>query len=205
MFEQFRSGDRHYYAAAVEMTTRTREAATHLRAIFAAPAELERHVAAIDELVRAVDRARIDVQSRLDSSFITPIDREDIHDLAWELDRVAHLIGEAAQRTAVYRITEWREPAVRLADVLIRACEQLEGAITHVRQPAQALEWREGVKRLEEEADEVYTEAVGALFANPPAPLEVIKWKDLYDLLEDAVDGCDHAASAVGHVAIAQL
>jgi uncharacterized protein Yka (UPF0111/DUF47 family) len=205
MFEQLRSRDRQYYEAAVEMTTHIREAATHLRALFAAPAELEQHAAEIDALVRAADRVRTSVQSRLDSSFITPIDREDIHDLAWELDRVAHLIGETARRSAVYHITEWREPAVRLADVLIRACERLEGAITHVRQPAQALEWREAVKQLEEEADEVYTEAVGALFADPPTPLEVLKWKDLYDLLEDAVDGCDHAASAVGHVAIAQL
>jgi uncharacterized protein Yka (UPF0111/DUF47 family) len=205
MFGQFRSHDRQYYAAAVEMTTHLRGAATHLRALYAAPAELEQHVAAIADLVRKADQVTADVQSRLDSAFITPIDREDIHDLAWELDRVAHLIGEAARRTAVYQVTEWREPAVQLADVLIRACERLEGAITHVRQPTEALEWREAVKRLEEEGDGIYTQAVGTLFAGRPQPLEVLKWKDLYDLLEDAIDGCDHAAAAVGHVAIAQL
>jgi uncharacterized protein len=199
-----RPRQRPYYDAAMEVAGRLVAAATELRALFAAPAELERRMAAIADSTREVDRITQDVRARLDRAFVTPIDREDIYDLAAELRGVAHLIGRVARRAVTYRLTEVREPAVRLADTLVRACERLGEAIAHVRAPALALAAQETVRQVEREADAIYTAAVGALFTGRPSPLEVLKWKDLYDHLEDAVDGCAHAAAVITHASIAQ-
>ena len=200
----FRPRRRPYYEAAIEVTTRLTDAAPHLRRIFAAPAELRAHVDAIAATVREADRVTQEVWARLDKAFVTPIDREDIYDLAVELRRVAHVIGDVARRAATYRIAEAREPAVRLADALVRACEGLAVAIAHVRESTAARRAYDAVRAVEKEADEVYTAAVGALFDDGLPVLEVMKWKDLYDQLEDAVDGCQHAAAAIAHAAVAQ-
>ena len=195
---------RPYYDAAIEVTTRLTAAATHLRQIFADPATLREHVDAIAALVGEADRITQEVWARLDKAFITPIDREDIYDLAVELRRVAHGIGDVARRAATYRLAEVREPAVLLADALVRACERLADAITHVRELSAALRAHDDVRAVEKEADAVYTRAVGGLFEGGLPVLEVMKWKDLYDQLEDAVDGCQHAAGAIAHAAVAQ-
>ena len=75
--------------------------------------------------------------------------------------------------------------------------------MVHAGEVELALEAHETVRQAEREADAIYTAAVGALFAGRPAPLEVLRWKDLYDHLEDAVDACTHAAAAISHAAIA--
>jgi uncharacterized protein len=199
-----RPRQRPYYDAAMEVAALLVAAATELKALFATPAELERHVAAIAHAAREVDRVTLDVRARLDRALVTPIDREDIYDLAAELRSVAHLIGGVGRRAVTYELTEAREPAVRLADTLVRACGRLGDTISHVRAPALALAAEEAVRQVEREADAIYTEAVGALFTERPSPLEVLKWKDLYDHLEDAVDGCAHAAAVITHAAIAQ-
>jgi uncharacterized protein len=195
---------RPYYEAAIQVTSRLTEAATHLRQVFAEPDTLREHVAEIDRFVRDTDRVTQEVWARLDKAFITPIDREDIYDLAVELRRVAHVIGDAARRAATYRITEAREPAVQLCDALVRACGGVAVAISHVRDVGAALRAHDDVRTVEKEADAIYTRAVGGLFDGGLPVLEVMKWKDLYDQLEEAVDGCAHAAGAIAHAAVAQ-
>jgi uncharacterized protein len=206
MLGQLRRPRRPYYDAAIEVTTWLTAAATHLRQGLAEPATLHEHVDAIGALVRESDRVTQEVWARLDKAFITPIDREDIYDLAVELRRVAHGIGDVARSAATYRIAEVREPAVQLADALVRACEGLAIASSHVRDVGAALRAHDEVRAVEKEADAIYTRAVGALFDGDGglSVLEVMKWKDVYDQLEDAVDGCAHAAGAIAHAAVAQ-
>ena len=203
MLERFRRPRRPYYDAAIAVTANISAGAARLRDIFAAPAELQPHVDAIAAMVRETDQATQEVWARLDKAFVTPIDREDIYDLAVELRRVAHLIGDVSRRVATYRIVEAREPAVRLADALVRACERLAVAMSHVREPTAALRAHDDVRAVEKEADAIYTAAVGALFDDGLPVLEVMIWKDLYDQLEDAVDACAHAAGAIAHAAVA--
>lgn len=202
MFDHLLPRRRPYHAAAVEVTGYLVDEATHVRGLLAAPAERDHHVAAVTRLVREVDRVTHEVQVRLHSALITPVDHEDIHGVAVELGHVAHLIGDIARRVGTYRVAEPHEPAVRLADALVRACHGLLDEIEHVRESTLALQAEAAVRAVDHDADALYTRAVEELFASPPPVLEVIKWKDLYDLLEDAVDGCANAAAVIAHAAV---
>ena len=134
--------------------------------------------------------SRTTINQRIDKSFITPIDREDIHLLASRLDDVIDLIDGTARR--VRDVPHQRGPrAARSAGARAR-----RGRRTQIRTPCSAIRKpptgernaSAEIKQLEEEGDAIYHEAVGALFAGKPDPLEVIKWKEIYDTLERAID-----------------
>ena len=137
-----------------------------------------------------------DVRARIDRSFVTPIDREDIHLLATELDDVIDLIDGTARRVAMFHIAESREPALRLSETIMRAADRIEAGVAAIKQPSVVASCSREIKRLEEEGDAIYQEAVGGLFLGKPDALEVMKWKELYDTLERALDQCQ----GVGHV-----
>ena len=139
---------------------------------------------------------------RIDKSFITPIDREDIHLLASRLDDVIDRLDGTARRVVMLHINEVREPAKQMAHVI---CAR--GRTTSPKR------WRRSsgrevnahgaeIKQLEEEGDALYHEAVGALFAGTPDPIEVIRWKEMYDTLEIAIDQCMGVANAVHSISI---
>jgi uncharacterized protein Yka (UPF0111/DUF47 family) len=142
------------------------------------------------------------VRARIDRSFVTPIDREDIHLLVSQLDTVIDLVDGTARRAQMFHITEAREPARRLTDVLVRASDAIQAAVASMKKTKVVTERAREVKRLEEEGDAIYHEAVGALFAGSPNPLEVIKWKDLYDTIEDALDKCEDVANVLESISL---
>jgi hypothetical protein len=92
--------------------------------------------------------------------------------------------------------------AARLADVLKRAASQIETAVRNMKKPKMMLDHTRALKALEEEGDAIYAEAVGELFAGHPDPLEVIKWMELYDKLEDAIDQCDNVSNVLESIAL---
>jgi predicted phosphate transport protein (TIGR00153 family) len=158
----------------------------------------------IKRLEHLADQATHDVVSRLDRVFITPLDREDIHLLASRLDDVIDLIDGTARRLQIFRAGPSPEGAIRLADVIVRAVEQLQAAV-------QALEKNKGstvfdaatqVKRLEEEGDALYHEWLGRLFDGSTDPLTVIKWKEVYDTLEETLDTIDDAGNVLESISI---
>lgn len=159
-------------------------------------------MAAIKELEHQADHLTHDVIDRIDRSFVTPIDREDIHLLASRLDDVIDLLDGTARRAQMFHITEIREDARRLSDVVCRAAAVIETAVGGMKNPKMVAEHARELKRLEEEGDAIYHAAVGSLFAGSPDPLEVIKWKDLYDKLEDAIDQCDDVANVLESISI---
>jgi uncharacterized protein Yka (UPF0111/DUF47 family) len=110
--------------------------------------------------------------------------------LAQELDNVVDLIDGTARRAVQFRIRESRDAARNLTKLLIRAVEHIEVATLHVRDAKVVSERSRAIKKIEEEGDAVYHDAVGHLFDGSPDPLEVIKWKELYDTLERALDEC---------------
>jgi uncharacterized protein Yka (UPF0111/DUF47 family) len=142
------------------------------------------------------------VIARIGMSFITPIDREDIHLLASRLDDVIDLIDGTARRAQIFRIREIRQPAIDLTAILVRANEAIEGAVTSVKKTKLVVETNTRVKRLEEEADAAYHEAMGGLFEGEPNALEVIKWKELYDMIELAIDQCQDVASTLASISL---
>jgi uncharacterized protein len=188
--------DEGFFVLFNELAKRLKEAARLLTRLLSEPDRLEHYVAAIKAVEHEADVLTHDVRARIDRSFVTPIDREDIHLLATELDDVIDLIDGTARRVAMFHISESREPAKRLGETIAKAADHIEAGVAAIKKPAVVAENSRAIKRLEEEGDAIYQDAVGELFRGKPDALEVIKWKELYDTLERALDQCQ----GVGHV-----
>lgn len=197
--------DEHFFDMFAELAVRITRSAALLRDLFSDPTRLREHEAAIKDVEHEADQLVHQVNKRIDTSFVTPLDREDIHLLAKRLDNVVDLIDGTARRAVMFRITEARPPALALTDVLVRAGEVIEQQVRDIRKSAAVAAHGERIKKLEEEGDAVYHEAVGELFdgnGGRPDPLEVLKWKELYDKLEDALDECEDVSNTLESIAL---
>ena len=194
--------DEAFFDMFAELAARLTGSAKLIGQLMSEPQRVEEHTAAIKRLEHEADSITHDVIARIDKSFVTPIDREDIHVLATSIDDVIDMIDGAARRTVMYGITDAREPARRLADVLARAADCIEVGVRSVRKSKVMGDLSREVKRLEEEGDAVYHEAIGELFRGAPDPIEVIKWKDVYDKLEDAIDRCEDVANVLESISL---
>ena len=186
-----------------ELARRLTAAAKITHQIFKNPEELQKYVTDIKDVEHEADELTHDVIARIDKTFVTPFDREDIHMLASRLDDVIDLLDGTARRAAMFRIKETREPAQMLAGVLVRATGCIEEAVIGMKKSSIVIEKARNIKSLEEEGDAIYHLAVGALFdAENPDPLEVIKWKELYDTLERALDQCEDVANVLESISL---
>jgi predicted phosphate transport protein (TIGR00153 family) len=148
------------------------------------------------------DRITHELIKRLNSTFVTPLDGEDIYGLATQLDDIVDHIEETADFMGLYRIEAPMEQAVQMADVLVLSCEQLAEALEHLR-GFKGLEpyWIE-IHRLENDGDRLYRDAVASLFANGIDPMFVIRWRDIFLRLERAVDSCESVAHILEGIVI---
>jgi predicted phosphate transport protein (TIGR00153 family) len=145
------------------------------------------------------------VMEKLNTTFITPMDREDIHALTSALDDILDYINAAAQRLQLYRVQTITNDAKELANIILRAAEETEaltGSIEKIKDVKNLkARWIE-VNRLENEGDKVSRHAIADLFENEQNPIEVIKWKELYEHLEMAIDKCEDAANIIEAVVL---
>lgn len=148
------------------------------------------------------DRITHELLSRLNHTFVTPIDREDILALASALDDIVDYIEEVADYLGLYKIEAPMDQAIKLADVLKRASVQIAEAMPLLRGfkdiSAQTVE----INRLENEGDKITREAIASLFDGGIDPMVVIRWKDLFERLEAAVDATEHVAHILEGVVI---
>src|SRR3954467_1093309 len=165
--------------------------------LFREPQRAAEHCKAIKDVEHKADLLTASITQRLDKSFVTPFDREDIHNVTTSLDDVIDLIDGTARRYDMFHITDHREPAKRLAGIIVRAAAEIQEAVAGIKSPKIVRPKVAAIKVLEEEADAVYQEAVGELFSGSPAPLDVIKWKEMYDTLERTTDSCMGVAQAL--------
>jgi predicted phosphate transport protein (TIGR00153 family) len=198
--------DEGFYILFADLAKRLTSSAKLLGQLFAEPERLEEIVAAIKEVEHEADNITHEVNLRIDRSFVTPLDREDIHLLASRLDNVVDLIDGTARRAQMFRVREIRPQAGQLAGVVSKATECIAVAVDGMKQPKLVSQQARQIKLLEEEGDAIYQEAVGALFSSadgiPPDPLEVMKWKELFDKLEDALDECEDVANVLESISI---
>jgi uncharacterized protein Yka (UPF0111/DUF47 family) len=173
-----------------------------LDTLFGDVAHMSDHVKAIKDVEHKADLLTATINQRIDKSFITPIDREDIHRLASRLDDVIDLLDGTSRRFGMLHISEVLPPARQLTGVLLRAANEIVVAVREMRKPPLVNEHVALIKHLEEEGDGIYHEAVGALFAGNPNPLEVIKWKEMYDTLENAIDSCMGVAQVLQSISL---
>jgi uncharacterized protein len=161
-------------------------------------------VDAIKRLEHEADQITLEVVTRLDRVFITPLDREDIHLLASRLDDVVDLIDGAAHRVDMYHAGEAPPGAILLAEVVVRATQALLVAVQSLEKNKNrtVLDACEQVKRLEEEGDSIYHEWVAKLFDGSPDPLVVIKWKEIYDTMENTLDHMEDVGNVLESISI---
>jgi len=156
----------------------------------------------IKDLEHQGDEITHEIVRALNRTFVTPFDREDIYELAAGLDDILDYIEEVADTTNLYGITAIPEPARELARLLAQAVAQLEQAIGKLESGKGGGENVIEVHRLEDVGDSVSRRAIAELFRGQDPPLEVIKLKDLYGLLEDALDRCEDVANVLEGIAI---
>jgi len=148
------------------------------------------------------DRITHDIVQRLNSTFVTPIDREDIYGLATQMDDIVDYIEETADFMGLYRIEAPMEQSLAMADVLVKSCEQLYGLLQNLRGFKDLDHYWIEIHRLENDGDRIYRDAVASLFSNGIDPMVVIRWRDLFLRLERAIDATETSASIIEGIVI---
>ena len=150
------------------------------------------------------DRITHDVHQRLNSTFVTPIDREDVLKLVSDLDDIIDLIDEVADYLGLYKIEAPMEQAVEFTDVLVGAGEQIAQALRCLRNGSELGPHLVEIHRLENEGDRLQRDGVASLFAGGIDPMVVIRWKDIFESLEAAVDACETVAHVLEGITLKQ-
>ena len=157
----------------------------------------------VDNAERAADRVTHDVNKAIHITFVTPIDREQIHSLINTMDDVADLIQDSAETMALYDVRHMTDEIVRLTDLSVKCCERVRDAVKLLAQIAvpsvaeAALKTCEEIDQLESDADRVMRAAMSKLFREEPDVREVIKLKAIYELLETITDKCEDVANVI--------
>lgn len=160
------------------------------------------------DLEHECDITTHEIMDKLNRTFVTPIDREDIHVLATELDDVVDIIQAISERMLLFRIDRVREDLIELAKILEEAIANVTKAITSIRdlnRPRRILDYCIEINRLENRADRTFEQAIARLFDNVVEPLEIIKWKEIYETAESAIDKCEDLANTIEGIVVKQF
>ncbi len=148
------------------------------------------------------DQITHSIIQRLNSTFVTPIDREDIYGLATQMDDIVDYTEEAADFLGLYKIEAPMSQAQELTKVLVGACEQLAESLEHLPNFKDLDKYWIEIHRLENEGDRISRDAVASLFSNGIDPMVVIRWKDMFAVLENAIDATETAAQIIEGIVI---
>jgi predicted phosphate transport protein (TIGR00153 family) len=148
------------------------------------------------------DRITHDAIHRLNNTFVTPIDREDIILLVSALDDIIDLTEEVADYLGLYKIEAPMEQAQRLAHILLEATRQIAEAMPRLRDFKDMDRYTVEIHRLENDGDRIVREGVASLFEGGIDPMVVIRWKDLFERLEEAIDACERVANVLQGIVI---
>jgi predicted phosphate transport protein (TIGR00153 family) len=149
----------------------------------------------IKDLEHEGDRITHRTIRSLNQTFLTPIDAEDIHALTTALDNVMDAIEASASRMVLFKIDRPSSQAQELCEIIVTSTEQLVKAVSHMPRLDDIDEYCIEINRLENAADDIYRKAIASLFENSAEPLDVIKWLDIYEILESATDRCEDVAN----------
>jgi uncharacterized protein len=173
-----------------------------LRSILEDPRDLPLRVEQVQAIEHKGDRATHAIITKLNQTFITPFDREDIHRLASSLDDVLDYVNSAAVRLVMYKISAPPKVAADLAALIVLQCEQLAHGVSLLEKNGHVMEHCAEVNRLEDQADFVSRRAIADLFENERDPIQLIKLKELYEVLEFATDKAEDAANVLEAIVV---
>ena len=202
MFGRLIPHDEQFFNAFNDLAAKLVAASRELILLFDDPARAAQHVQRLKEIEHEADAMTAAINVRLNKSFITPFDREDIHLLVSRLDDVIDLLDGAGRRYVMLRIHDVRPQAKELARVLAAAADHLQQAVRDIKKPTEIARQVDAVKALEEEADAIYEQAVGALFDTDHDMLDVVRWKEMFDTLEQTTDYCMGVAQVLRSISL---
>jgi predicted phosphate transport protein (TIGR00153 family) len=185
-----------------KMTHEIREAAIMLEALLEHDPPDMGKVDLIKDAEHRCDALTHDAIQRLHRTFVTPFDREDLYAMAASLDNVMDAIDQAAILVRLYQITSVRPGARELAHVVMSSTERVHTALVALANKKPTQPHAVEINRLENEADHIYQEAVRKLFEVERDPIVIIKWKDLFDVLEQVTDACEDVANVIESIVV---
>ena len=194
--------EQRFFEQFANLTRQIRSGSRMLKEMYAHASPDFGQVAKIKEVEHECDASVRAIIDQLNRTFVTPLDREDIHAIASRLDDVMDAIDAAASVTKLYKITEVRNGARRLADIICDSMDRLEEAVKALDKRTGVLELSARVRQLENEADRVHQDAIVELFDQEKDPITVIKWKEIFDFLEAATDRCEDVANLLEGVIV---
>jgi uncharacterized protein len=196
--------DERFFHLFLQLAGKAVQAAERFRDLMDDYGNLDRAVTEIRLLEHECDVLVHELESRLNATIVTPLDREDMHGLTGRLDDIVDHVEATADRLLLFGITEPTPHLRRFADALVRCTKETEAGVgALIRQNRDALLHHcHLVNEIENEADQILRDALKSLFSGGTEPLEVIKWKDVYDLIELATDACEDVADVLETAAI---
>ena len=192
-----------YFDLFIQMTRYIAASARELNEMLADKnQDFEEYAKRIKGLEHACDELTHNISTRLNKSFITPFDREDIYTMSTALDDIVDLIDDAARAIIIFDVHEITDHARAFADVIVRMADQLQEIVATLQKPKNVTQRLVEIHRLENEGDDIYHAAIAALFHDSLDALTVLKWKEVYEKLEAAVDRCENVANIIESVII---
>jgi uncharacterized protein len=194
--------DPKFFDLFAELSNNLTDGAKLLRTILSDPQDLAMRVSQVQAIEHRGDKATHSIITKLNQTFITPFDREDIHRLASSLDDVLDFVNSAALRLVMYKIHTPPPVAAELAGIIVLQCEELGKGVSLLEKNGQVMKHCEEVNRLEDMADHVSRKAIADLFEHEKNPIQLIKLKELYEVLEYATDKAEDAANVIEAIVV---
>ncbi|MEO7539853.1 MAG: DUF47 family protein [Pyrinomonadaceae bacterium] len=192
-----------YFALFLQMTEKIQEAAKLIvEMLKAEDSEFDTLSKQIKSVEHECDEIAHSVSTKLNKSFITPFDREDIYALSMALDDVCDYIDAAARCIVIYDIHGNDPYAQQLGDVILKLSVEVNGAVSFLDAAKGMEQHLLNIQRLENDADEIYFRAMAALFKGSSDAVKIIKWKELYETLEDATDKCEYVGNIIESIVL---
>ena len=194
--------DQAFFDMLIDLAHRVTTGSSLLTDLFEHPDQHDPLVRLIREEEHAADEITHQIICRLGTSFVPPLDATEIYELARALDATIDIVEDAGSRVEGFRLTELDEPTLQLAAIVYRAARVIEAAVTKLHDANSILEGISEAWRLEEEGDAIYGQAMERLFQEARDPLDLMKKKELYDVLEEAIDLSKDVAEVLTSIAV---
>ena len=201
MFNFFKKDDKEFYDLFLHSAKYFHNSALLINDVMSGNNKAEAKVSDINKIEHEADDINDQIIDKLNKTFITPIDREDIYALANGLDDGVDFLQGTLQRAVMYHLTGTRESAIVLSELLVKATDEILKAFSMLHEITKhendILECTYKISKIESEGDRVYREEIGNLFQFMKDPIELMKWKDILNYMEDTLDHCEKLSDLV--------
>jgi len=193
--------DETFFNLFIQSAGKVYEAAVLLKEIISNPSDnLDEKVKKMKDIEEQGDGNTHTILSQLNKSFITPLDREDIYQIAKEIDEILDYIEDTAHSILIFGIKKSRQEAVTITDLIILAAKEIQNmteALKDTKNTKQLYKKIVEINRIENDGDTIYRQAVTKLFAEETKPVEIIIWKEIFEFLENTLDSCEDLANTI--------